>query len=144
VGKQRTPAFTGEDVTKIINDAEGQERIVFMLFAAAGLRAGELFGLRVNHFIRNAVTVDQSVWPGAVQEPKTPNADRQVDLDSSVADWLRAFIVDRKEGYIFQGATGTSIHQSNFLGRSLHPILAKLGIEKQGVPRLPPLPCHAP
>jgi hypothetical protein len=35
-------------------------------------------------------------------------------------------------GFIFQSATGTSIHQSNFLLRSLHPILAKLGIEKQG------------
>jgi integrase len=132
VGEQRTPAFTGENVTKIINEAEGQERIVFMLFAATGLRAGELFGLRVKHFVRDVVMVDQSVWQGAVQNPKTPNAHRQVDLNTSVADCLRAFIGDRKEGFIFQSAKGTSIHQSNFLRRSLHPILAKLGIEKQG------------
>jgi integrase len=60
-GEQRTPVFSGEDVTKIIGEAKGQERIAFMLFAATGLRAGELFGLSVKHFVRNAVTVDQSV-----------------------------------------------------------------------------------
>ena len=48
------------------------------------------------------------------------------------ADWLRAFIGDRKEGFIFPIAAGTAMHQSNFLRRSLHSIFEKLGIKKQG------------
>jgi hypothetical protein len=48
------------------------------------------------------------------------------------ADWLRTFIGNRKEGFVFRSAEETAIHQSNFLRRSLHPILKKLGIEKQG------------
>jgi integrase len=67
-----------------------------------------------------------------VQTPKAKNAYRQVDLHSSAADWLRTFIGDRKEGFIFQNANKASIHQSNFLRRSLHPTMEKLGIEKQG------------
>ena len=132
VGNQRTPMFTGENITKIIAEANGKERAVLILFASSGLRAGELFGLEVKHFSGNTLTVEQSVWEGKIQTPKTKNAYRQVDLYPSVADWLRVFIGDRKEGFIFRSAEGTAMHQSNFLRRSLHPILEKLGIEKQG------------
>ena len=49
----------------------GQARIVFILFAASGLRAGELFGLEVRHFIGNTLTVEQSVWEVHVPPPGT-------------------------------------------------------------------------
>jgi integrase len=88
--------------------------------------------LEVKHFNGNEITVNQSVWEGRVQTPKTPNAYRQVDLHPTVAALLRAYLGDRKEGYIFRTRTGTPYLQSNFLRSHLHPILEKLGIEKQG------------
>jgi hypothetical protein len=45
VENQHTPMSTGEEITKIIAMAENQERVIFTLFPASGLRAGELFGL---------------------------------------------------------------------------------------------------
>jgi len=102
------------------------------LLASSGLRVGELFGLEVKHFGGNTLTVEQSLWEGKLQTPKTKNAFREVDLHSSVADCLRTFIGTRTDGFVFRSAEGTPIHQSNFLRRSLHPILQKLGIEKQG------------
>jgi integrase len=132
VENQRTPMFTGEEITKIIAKAEKQERVIYVLFAASGLRAGELFGLEVKHFNGDTITVAQSVWEGRVQTPKTVNAFRQVDLHPSVAAILRDFIGDRKQGFIFQTRTGTPFLQSNFLRSSQYPILKKLGIEKQG------------
>ena len=132
VENQRTPMFTGEEVTKIIAEAEKQVRVIFILFAASGLRAGELFGLEVKHFNGNALTVEQSVWEGRIQTPKTANAFRKVELHSSVAAILGDFVGQRKEGFIFRTRTGRPFLQSNFLRSSLHPILAKLGIEKQG------------
>ncbi len=132
VENQYTPMFTGEEITRIIAEVEGKERMIFVLFAASGLRAGELFGLEVKHFNENAITVEQSVWEGRVQTPKTVNAYRQVDLHPTVAAMLREFIGDRKDGFIFRTRTGTPYLQSNFLRSSLHPILEKLGIEKQG------------
>ena len=107
VEDQHTPMFTGEEITKIIAKAEKQERVIYVLFAASGLRAGELFGLEVKHFNGDTVTVAQSVWEGRVQTPKTENAFRQVDLHPSVAAMLRDFIGDRKQGFIFQTRTGT-------------------------------------
>ncbi len=132
VENQRTPMFTGEEITKIIAKAEKQERVIFVLFAASGLRAGELFGLEVKHFNGHTITVAQSVWEGRVQTPKTVNSFRQVDLHPSVAAMLRDFIGDRKEGFLFRTRTGTPFLQSNFLRSSLYPILEELGIEKQG------------
>ena len=132
VENQHTPMFTGEEITKIIAKAEKQERVIYVLFAASGLRAGELFGLEVKHFNGVTITVAQSVWEGRVQTPKTENAFRQVDLHPSVAAMLRDFIGDRKQGFIFQTRTGTPFLQSNFLRSSQYPILKELGIEKQG------------
>jgi integrase len=55
-----------------------------------------------------------------------------VDVHPAVADTLRNFIGDRKEGFIFRTRAGTPFRQSNFLRSSLHPMLEELGIEKQG------------
>ena len=132
VGKQRTPMFSGEEVTRIIQHAGAQERVVYMLFAATGLRAGELFGLEVRHFKGRTISVDQSVWEGRVQAPKTVNARRHVDLYPDVAKALSDFIGDRQEGFIFRARTGAPYRQSNYLRSFLHPILDELGIERQG------------
>ena len=129
---QHTPMFTGEQITKLVAKAEGQQRLTYILFGASGLRAGELFGLEVKHFVGDTLLVDLSLWNGSVQDPKTRNAYREVDLHPSVAALLRDFIGDRKDGFIFQARNGSPIHQSNFLRGSLHPILKKLGIQKQG------------
>jgi hypothetical protein len=91
VGNQRTPMFAGEEITKIIAKAEKQERVIYALFAASGLRAGELFGLEVKHFKGVTITVEQSVWEGRVQTPKTVNAFRHVDLYPSIAAMLRDY-----------------------------------------------------
>ena len=132
IGEQRRPSFTGEELTKLIAEVEGHEQIALILFAASGLRAGELFGLEVKHFLGKSVRVQQSVWGGNIQTPKTKSAFRFVELHSSVSTLLRNFIGDRKEGFIFAVRNGSSLRQSNFIRRSLHPALKKLGIEKQG------------
>ena len=143
VENQRTPMFTGEEITKIIIRAEGQERVTYVVFPASGLRAGDLFGLEVKHFNGDSITVAQSVWEGRVQTPKTANAFRQVDLHPSVAAMLRNFIGDRKQGFIFQTRNGTPFLQSNFL-RSSVPDSQRTRNRETGLPRLPPFPCHLP
>jgi integrase len=132
IGEQRRPSFTGEELTTLIAELEGQEQMAVILFAASGLRAGELFGLEVKHFVGKVVKVQQSVWSGEIQKSKTKSAFRFVDLHSSVSTQLRIFIGDRKEGFIFAARNGSSRHQSNFVRCFLHPALKKMGIEKQG------------
>lgn len=132
VENQHRPMFNGHEITRLISTANGQSRMVFTLLAASGLRAGELFGLEIRHLSGNSVSIEQSVWEGRRQAPKTRSAKRIVDIHSSVASLLRKFVGDRAEGFIFRSEEGTAIHQSNFLRRCLHPLLEQLGIEKQG------------
>jgi integrase len=106
--------------------------MALILFAASGLRAGELFGLEVKHFSGKVVKVQQSVWSGDIQKPKTKSAFRFVELHSSVSTLLGNFIGDRKEGFILAARNGSSLRQSNFIRRFLHAALKQLGIEKRG------------
>ena len=47
IENQHQPIFTPEAVTGIIAEASGQERVLYALLAATGLRMGEAFGLEL-------------------------------------------------------------------------------------------------
>jgi integrase len=130
--KQRKPSFVGEQVTNIVKTASGRIQMAIILFASAGMRAGELLGLEVRHFDGSSITIEQEVWNGKVQGPKTPNALRVIDLHPDVADLLKQFIGDRSTGFVFQTRNGKPLTQTNLLKREFHPILEKLGISKRG------------
>lgn len=128
--RQRRPSFTPEQVTSIVTASTGRLQMACVLFAATGLRAGELLGLEVRHFDGSSVDVEQSVWGGnnKVGLPKTENAERTVDLHPDVSALLRQFIGTRTTGFIFQTSSRTPVTQTNLLRRELHPLLTKLGI----------------
>jgi integrase len=132
--QQHTPSFTSEQVTAILKAASGRLQMAAILFAASGLRAGELLGLECRHFDGTSVKVEQSVWGGnnRVNSPKTKNARRVVDLDPGVASLLREFIGERTSGFIFQTTTRKPVTQTNLLRRELHPLLESLGIPISG------------
>ena len=102
--KQSKPTFTGEQVTSIVKAATGRMQMAAILFAATGLRAGEMLGLEVRHFDGESVKVEQAVWGGnnKVGRPKTANAYHTVDLHSDVASLLQQFSGKRTSGFIFQ------------------------------------------
>jgi integrase len=134
VQNQHQPYFPAETMTAIVQKADGQEMVLFALLAGTGLRVGEALGLEIKHLSNDfrTIEVEQSCWEGDIQTPKTKNAYRQVDVSRELADLLRAFISDRKSGLVFQNKVGKPLSQRNVLGRSLHPILAELNVEKAG------------
>jgi integrase len=134
VKNQRTPTFMGDEITQIIAAAEGHFRVLYAFLAGTGLRVGEAAGIEVQDVSPDASTIRirQSVWNGVKQAPKTPNAIREVDLCASLAAMLKAFIAERKSGFLFQTRTARPISQTNILKRNLHPILKTLGRGKAG------------
>jgi integrase len=128
--KQHTPCFTSEEVTAIVQAANGRMQMVAILLAASGLRVGELFGLECRHFDGTSVEVKQAIWGGSgkVQAPKTKNAYRFVDLHPDVAALLKQYIGDRRQGFILQTRSGRPLNQANILLREFHPLLESLGI----------------
>jgi hypothetical protein len=45
---------------------------------------------------------------------------------------LKAYVGSRTSGFVFQNEEAEPVDQRNFLGRSLHPILAELKLPKSG------------
>jgi integrase len=76
--------------------------------------------------------VEQSVFAGRVQAPKTQAAYRKVDLAGPLAAMVRSFVGNRKSGLVFANACGNPLSQTNLLRRKFHPLLKELGVEKQG------------
>jgi integrase len=127
---QKRPTYTAADVEAIISRADGQEAMLYALLAGTGLRVGEALGLKVQHFSGGSLKIEKALWNGVLYDPKTTNGIRVVDLSQGLAQMLREHIGARRDGYIFQTAKGSPLHQSNVLRRSLHLILAKLGREE--------------
>jgi site-specific recombinase XerD len=132
--KQRRPAFDAQTVSAIVKKTSRAEQVLYALLAGSGLRIGEALGLEIRHISpdRRAVTVEQSCWRRRLQEPKTRNAYRQVDLCSPLAGLLKSFIGNRQSGLLFQNRKGKPLCKDNLRNRSLHRILEELKVEKTG------------
>jgi integrase len=130
--EQHQPSFTPDQIEKIVEKGGRRVQMLTVLLAASGLRAGELFGLEVEHFDGSAVHVKQEAWNAIIQAPKTDNAIRSIELDPRVAKLLKEFLAGRTSGYVFGNGGGKPIHQSNFLRREFHPILKAAQIPKAG------------
>jgi len=134
VDKQRQPVFTAETMSAIVSKADRQEQVLYSLLAGSGLRVGEAFGLETKHLSADCRTikVEQSMWAGKLQTPKTKNAFREVDLAPELAKLLKSFVGDRRSGLVFANNAGRPLSQTNLVRRSLHPILEQLEVEKSG------------
>jgi integrase len=111
VKKQHKPSFEAEGVTDIIARAKEQNRLLLLLVAATGLRLGELSGLSVEDVMDGGATItvrQQATRGGITDRLKTKNAYRIVDVHSSVAAELAAFIGTRTNGLLFATSKGTA------------------------------------
>jgi hypothetical protein len=129
--KQKRPAFDGETVTGLVGSAKRYVQMVYILAAALGMRIGEVLALEIDkHFADDfsTVLVRQKVRKCKLENYlKTPNADRDIDLHSSVVKMLREFIGLRTSGFLLASRNGKPLSDSNILNRHLHPTLHKLG-----------------
>jgi integrase len=134
VGRQHQPSLTEDEMTKIAAEASGREQMLYVLTAATGLRIGEALGLEIKHLSDDCTTlsVEQSLFAGKIQSPKTPAAVRVVDVPGAVASLLKAYVSDRKDGFVFATRNGHAILQSNLLRRKLHPLLREQKIKRAG------------
>jgi integrase len=57
--------------------------------AETGLRAGEIAGLKLTDIDGERLTVNQSVWGGKEQAPKTDNSIRSLALSPQLISLLR-------------------------------------------------------
>ncbi len=133
VKNQHRPVFASEETTAVVANATCHYQMLYALLAGTGLRIGKLLGLPLEHISEDRMTIRirQSVWDRKVQEVKTRSGVRLVDLHSSLAAMLDAFIGDRKTGFLFCTKSGLPMSDDNVY-RRLNPLLKRLRIPKMG------------
>jgi len=136
--KQKRPALKAEGVNALIDAAESdEERYLYVLLAATGMRISEALALEARHFINGGLTllVEQQVdkdHPRIVDYLKTDASFRQIDLHPDVADYLRKFVVG-KSGLVLRTEKDTPYLYGNLAEDWLDPRLAKLGLCEKGL-----------
>ncbi len=136
--KSRRFFFTVEELQRIIRAAEEPYRTFYWLAAESGLRAGELCGLRVDNLNleHGELYVCQSVWRGQLQDPKTENSTRRVNLSPELTEHLRAYLLRWRPNeldLLFATRRGTPWDANLVVKRKLRPLLRSLGIENGGL-----------
>ena len=104
---QHRPTVTETEIPEILASAKRRYAVLFALLAGSGLRIGEALALKATDVSPDCqiVFVRRSIWRGQEQQPKTPNAVREVDLPESLARVLHAH-AENKSGYLFATRSG--------------------------------------
>ena len=125
--KQHRPTVTETELREILASTKERYAVLFALLAGTGLRIGEAVGLKSTDFASDCrvLHVRRSIWHGQEQQPKTPNAVREVDIAEPLSRLLREY-VNGKSGYLFAAASGRPLQQRNVL-RTLHATGKKIG-----------------
>jgi len=133
--RKRPRFFRLGDVGKIIASVTESERCMYWLLAETGIRAGELAGLRIQDVALDSITIEQSVWGGKEQAPKTQNSVRKIAISSQLAELLWKQIGLQKalgHSFVFTVSTGRPLDINVERSRRLAPLLDKLEIPKAG------------
>ena len=126
--KGKTYNFTVEESLAIIAAAPEQWKSFFWLLAETGMRPGELAGLKLDgvDWQEGTIRIEQSVWQGKLQSPKSTNAIRAFAISSELILRLQAYQRDHwmrnKLGLMFASQEGTPLSMDNFRNRVLNPI----------------------
>jgi integrase len=135
--QQRRPALKAKAVNQLVKESEGEEQALYVLEGATGLRISEALALEAKQFINDGRTIEvrQQVdrdTPRIVSYLKTDAAYREVDLSTSVAEYLRSFI-DGKDGLLFRTRNGTPYLHNNLEDRWLTESLKVMGLDEPGM-----------
>jgi integrase len=134
--QQRRPTINENTMTFLASCRKPNERMLFILCAATGMRIGEVLGLEIEkHFADDFTTIlvrQQAKNSKLTTDLKTKNAVRDIDVHPEVARLLREFIGSRKKGLLFGSRQGTPLNRSNIRNRILYPMLEAMGANKGG------------
>jgi len=133
--KKRARFYTLTDVARIIAATEGEQRVFYWLAAETGLRGGELAGLKLTDIDGERLTVNQSVWNGQTQSPKTDSALRTLGLSPQLITLLWEQIARQKakeHEFLFTSQNGTPWDMNVHRRRKLTKTLTALEVTQAG------------
>ncbi|HEX3940893.1 MAG TPA: tyrosine-type recombinase/integrase [Acidobacteriaceae bacterium] len=123
-------AMTMKEVQICFSVLGRRERLIAKLAVLAGMRPGEIFGLRWPQLTATYADIRQRVYRNVIDTPKTDQSLRKAALSKGLLEEIevwRAVAVDEK-GWVFPSENLTPLSKDNCWRRSMHPLLDKVGL----------------
>lgn len=126
-------AMTLEEVQKCFSVLDLRERLIVKFAILAGLRPGEILGLKWGHIGQTHAEIKQRVYRGVIDSPKGSNSVRKAALAAGllqeIAAWKLVSFDIRAEAWVFPSETGkTPLGRDNVWRRQIGPKLKEAGL----------------
>jgi integrase len=126
-------AMTRQEVQNCFAALPLRERLIVKFAILAGLRPGEIFGLKWEHLCESHVDIRQRVYRGEIDSPKTSNSIRKAALSAGLLDdvrlWREMSPDSRGSAWLFPSETGkTPLSRDNLWRRHIGPKLKATGL----------------
>jgi integrase len=136
--KREQWALTAEECGRLIGSAKlnAKGRAMVALAIVAGMRRGELLGLRWSHLdeAKEQLHVKEASYLGHLDTPKTEAGKRPIPVDAwvlaLVADWRRRSKRTRPNDFVFGTRTGNVENPNNILRQQVYPACDALKIPR--------------
>lgn len=127
-------AMTMEEVQKCFPVLEPRERLIVKFAILGGLRPGEIFALKWGHLTSTHAFIQQRVYRGEIDTPKTVNSKRKAALsDGLLAEielWRSVSLNPSPDAWVFPSETGkTPLSRDNVWRRRIGPQLKSVGLD---------------
>jgi integrase len=124
---------TVEEMARTFALVDLRERIILEMAGIAGMRPGEIFGLKWGNLEPPYVQIRQRVYQGDIDSPKSPKSIRRAALGESllseIAQWRALCVNTAPEAWVFPSENGNSpLRQGNVWRRHIGPKLRAAGL----------------
>jgi len=103
--RPNTSVMTIEEVRKLLSVLSIREQVIAKLAVVAGMRPGEIFGLRWGRLEHEYANIQQRVYRGDVDTPKTPRSVRWAALSdgllATIQEWRAVSINTSPDAWVF-------------------------------------------
>jgi integrase len=123
-----------KEVEQHINALDLRERVIDHLAIIVGMRPGEILALQCRHVAADCsdLVIEQRLYRGDIDDPKTRSSRRTVAIPSKTAHELRQWmelVGQDPEAWVFASENpATPLWRDNVWYRNMQPRLAKVGL----------------
>ena len=133
--KGQTRAMSVEEVNTALAVVDFREQVLLHMAILSGFRPGEMLGLQRKHVAADgsAVNVEQRVYRGIIDDPKTDPSRREVAIPPRTAEllreWMESAVGPESSAYVFAGEKGKPVWRDTLLYDHIRPKLKPHGLE---------------
>jgi integrase len=125
------PVMSIKDVVAAFRALAIRERLIAKVAIIAGMRPGEIFGLTWDRVAETFAKVEQRVYRGLIDTPKTHYSVREAALAAGLLrdleKWKAISCLDPRS-FVFPSERGTALSKDNVWRRNMQPKLAAVGL----------------